>query len=122
MTEAELNGQIAILLAESEQIGCQEGRGRRYRRRQKALKGNRLLRVSNYGRYCSPFRNRCISDILDFEGHALLHSGSYIIYNKNSNRKQYLKKQANKCARRYPLLAGKGNLYRHVYDYWWRLD
>lgn len=121
MTETELNEQIAALLAASDQIDCQEGRGRRYRRRQKSLKGNRLLRMCNYGWYWS-FRNRCISDCLDFEGHTLLHSGSYIKYNKNSNRQQYLKKQANRCARRYPLLAGKGNLYRRVFDYWWRLD
>lgn len=123
MTETELNEQITVLLAASNQIGCQGGRGRRYRRRQKSLKGDRLLRMSHYGLYgLALFSTRSIRNESDEKIYTLHHSGAYIGYLKNSNRKQYLKKQSNKCARRYPFLTGKGNQYRRVFDYWWRLD
>lgn len=118
MTETELNEQIAAL----PDTPVQEGRGRCYRRRQKSRKGNRFLRKSHYGFDLAPFSTRFITYDWDWDIHKLLHSGAYIGYFGNSNRKRFLKKYSNKCVRRYPLLATKGNRYRRVFDYWWQLD
>lgn len=114
MTEQELNNRITEILKVSEKDAqlCQTSGGRRtgrqYRRVQRARHDDRLLfLIQHSGDY--------------EEKTTLLHSGLHIKYMKSSSRQQYLKRKANRKARKYCGLSGKGNRYRKVFDYWWEL-
>ena len=80
----------------------------------------RVQRLREALLHCNAMKNLDI--IGDYEEKTtLLHSGLHIKYMKSSSRQQYLKRKANRKARKYCGLSGKGNRYRKVFDYWWEL-
>ena len=117
MTEQELNNRITEILKVSEKDTrlCQtSGRrrtGRQYRRIQRVRHDDRLLFLIQHSGY-APNIGYIIGDYE--EKTTLLHSGLHIKYMKSSSRQQYLKRKANRKARKYCGLSGKGNRYRKV--------
>lgn len=124
MTEQELNNRITEILKVSEKDAqlCQTSGGRRtgrqYRRIQRVRHDDRLLFLIQHSGY-APNIGYIIGDYE--EKTTLLHSGLHIKYMKSSSRQQYLKRKANRKARKYHTLPKKGNQYRKVFEYWWTL-
>ena len=119
MTEQELNKQIEEILETAKaEPGCGRRSGRQYRRLQYAKHTDRLLFLIQHSGYAPN-----IGYIMgNYEGKTtLLHSGLHIQYIKSSGRQRYLKRKANRKARKYPVLPKKGNQYRKVFDYRWTL-
>lgn len=104
MTEQELNNRITEILKVSEKDAqlCQTSGGRRtgrqYRRVQRARHDDRLLFLIQHSGY-APNIGYIIGDYE--EKTTLLHSGLHIKYMKSSSRQQYLKRKANRKARKY---------------------
>jgi len=122
MTEIELNGQLANLSVslskDPSQAACGQRRsGRRYRRRKRIEKSDRLLGIVQLPGY-APHRGYVDPG---FEGRTLLHTGKYIKYSKNSSCQRRIKRTTSKKVRTYPNLPTKGNHYRRLFDYWWTL-
>ena len=91
--------------------------GRGYRRVMRIRKERRLKQIIRQERLYYPFR---IEEA--YVDGVWQEVGNHIQYAKNSGRKQCLKGLSNRKVRRYPYLLHKGNQYRRMFDYWWRLS
>lgn len=116
MTEIELNEQIENLLTESVSPPSSRRTGAAYRREMRTRKNDRLMRIVT--RSYIPH-----AGYIDygFDGENLLHSGKYIKYPKNSNRRRWIKRATSKRVRNCMDMPRKGNDYRRLFDYWWTL-
>ena len=113
MTEAELDGMISERIQNDEAGARQLLRERRSRRRKtKNLKNDRRMRIVLSGGI-DPFRGYLDRE---FQGHTLLHSGSYVKYLKSHECRQFERHVTTKRARCCQDLPPKGNLYRRLGD------
>lgn len=111
MTETELNKRIAEILTERPYVQSTNRWAigmRRKRANGKALTAVVTRHYCPWIGYVKPVCNSDASKILKRP--------------KSSKRKGYLKRSTSKRARREQWLPEKGNHYRKVYEYAWKLD
>jgi len=93
-------------------------KSRGYRRAINRKKKNKLLRTISYCGYKGgvPYIRR------NWEDGIWYSLGNHIQYPNNSNAKVYWKKFSNKAVRREGKALPKGNVYRKIFDYKWKID
>ena len=114
MTSTQMNEIHRDIIDDNSFVERNNLKERRRHIKNNVKKNERLFRIINFSGY-SPQ----IGYIdWDFTGSALLHTGEYIHYPKNSNCQRWIKRETSRRVRRCKDLPKKSNYHHKLFDYW----